>query len=572
MNTYHKIHTIYKRDPENNLKTLLEGQFSIPEFEYLQNNIWDWDEKINGTCIRIILEEEKLIIKGKQKESEIQKSLYTKLETIFQPRLKSMIEVFKNTDICMYGEGFGCFSSNTGILLENGYTETISKIVNNKLKVNVLTYNFKKNILELSPILNYYKYPNTELLRIELEKTRKGGRGRFSQIVCTKNHLLYTDKGYIKAQNIKTNDKIMCLQRDLSFIQEQVLYGILLGDGSIKDKNSISFSHSLKQKDYLDFLEQLFGNIYINKYKYTTGFGSHALRYTMSNKELFNNLINNCSVNNKKRITKKWIEKLTPIAIAFWYMDDGNIDNKHRKNQKANLATQGFDLNELKIIQNILFNKFRIKGHLKKKNKQKEQYSLRFSVDESKIFFLMIAPYIIESLRYKLPQYIKNIPCVFDSIDFNLFLYESKIIKPVIVKQITEVKNKRINKDYIYDIETKNKNYFVGPGFLVHNSKIQKGGGNYRPDQGFILFDIKIGQWWLKHEDVIKIAEKLNLIVVPRIGEGTLHEMIKHVKLGFNSTFGNFIAEGIVARPKVELKARSGERIITKLKYKDFVR
>ncbi len=210
MNTYHKIQTVYKRDPENNFKTLLESQFSKPEFEYLQNNIWDWDEKIDGTCIRIILEDNQLIIKGKQEKSQIQKSLYTKLETIFQPRLESMIEVFKDTNICMYGEGFG--------------------------------------------------------------------------------------------------------------------------------------------------------------------------------------------------------------------------------------------------------------------------------------------------------------------------------------------------------------------------SRIQKGGGNYRPDQGFILFDIKIGQWWLKRSDVIEIAKKLNLITVPKIGEGTLHDMVKLVKEGFNSTFGDFIAEGVVARPKVELKTRSGERIITKLKYKDFVR
>jgi len=210
MEKYHKIHTVYKRDPENNLKTLLEGEYAKPEFEYLQNNIWEWDEKIDGTCIRIILENEQLIIKGKQEKSQIQKSLYTKLETIFQPRLKSMIEVFKDTNICMYGEGFG--------------------------------------------------------------------------------------------------------------------------------------------------------------------------------------------------------------------------------------------------------------------------------------------------------------------------------------------------------------------------TRIQKGGGNYRPDQGFILFDIKIGPWWLKRKDVIEIANKLNMDVVPKIGEGILHEMIDYVKLGFNSTFGDFIAEGIVARPKIELKARSGERIITKLKYKDFIR
>jgi len=64
----------------------------------------------------------------------------------------------------------------------------------------------------------------------------------------------------------------------------------------------------------------------------------------------------------------------------------------------------------------------------------------------------------------------------------------------------------------------------------------------------------------------------LNLIIVPKVGEGTLHDMVKLVKEGFNSAFGDFIAEGVIARSKIELKARNGERIITKLKYKDFNR
>jgi hypothetical protein len=39
---------------------------------------------------------------------------------------------------------------------------------------------------------------------------------------------------------------------------------------------------------------------------------------------------------------------------------------------------------------------------------------------------------------------------------------------------------------------------------------------------------------------------------------------------GFNSQWGNFLAEGIVARPKTELKTRRDDRIITKVKQRDF--
>jgi len=106
---------------------------------------------------------------------------------------------------------------------------------------------------------------------------------------------------------------------------------------------------------------------------------------------------------------------------------------------------------------------------------------------------------------------------------------------------------------------------------------IQKAGPNYRPDQDFVLFDVRCGDWWLERENVEDVATKLGLDVVPVIGTGTLHEMIERVKAGFVSAVGempteNFQAEGIVARPRCELKTRNGERIITKLKYKDFAR
>lgn len=109
-----------------------------------------------------------------------------------------------------------------------------------------------------------------------------------------------------------------------------------------------------------------------------------------------------------------------------------------------------------------------------------------------------------------------------------------------------------------------------GEGYGV---KIQGCGGNYLKDSNsFCLFDIKIGEFWLNRPDIEDIAKKLGLTIAPIIGEGTLDDMVDMCRKGFNSQWGDFIAEGIVARPKIELKARNGDRIITKLKYKDFIR
>lgn len=103
-----------------------------------------------------------------------------------------------------------------------------------------------------------------------------------------------------------------------------------------------------------------------------------------------------------------------------------------------------------------------------------------------------------------------------------------------------------------------------------YGAKIQKGGGNYRSDVGFILFDVRIGDWWLRREDIFDIATQFEIPVVPIVAEGSLDLAVKLIKAGTKSTFGAFQAEGFVLKPKVELFARNGERIISKIKHKDF--
>lgn len=103
-----------------------------------------------------------------------------------------------------------------------------------------------------------------------------------------------------------------------------------------------------------------------------------------------------------------------------------------------------------------------------------------------------------------------------------------------------------------------------------YGPKIQKGGGLYRDDQDFVLFDVKVGGWWLQRENVEDIAAKLALDIVPIIGEGSLHDAVAMAKEGITSTWGDFQAEGIVARPKTEILTRGGHRLIAKIKCRDF--
>lgn len=104
-----------------------------------------------------------------------------------------------------------------------------------------------------------------------------------------------------------------------------------------------------------------------------------------------------------------------------------------------------------------------------------------------------------------------------------------------------------------------------------YGAKIKKGGGNYLSDSvDFVLFDVLVNDAWLERNNVMDIANKLQIEVVPELSITTLLTAIDMCQQGFNSSWGNFKAEGLVCRPLVELKDRRGSRVITKIKCKDF--
>ena len=102
-----------------------------------------------------------------------------------------------------------------------------------------------------------------------------------------------------------------------------------------------------------------------------------------------------------------------------------------------------------------------------------------------------------------------------------------------------------------------------------YGAKIQNG-GLYRSDVGFILFDVMIGDTYLARSNVEDIAVTLGLEIVPIVLEGTISEAVTFVKTHPNSTIGQAKMEGVVGRPRVELLDRRGQRVIVKIKVKDF--
>jgi ATP-dependent RNA circularization protein (DNA/RNA ligase family) len=102
-----------------------------------------------------------------------------------------------------------------------------------------------------------------------------------------------------------------------------------------------------------------------------------------------------------------------------------------------------------------------------------------------------------------------------------------------------------------------------------YGPKIQKG-GSYRPDVSFILFDVLIGGNYQPRESVEDIARAFGIDIVPIILEGTIQDGVDFVKSNPKSTMGTAMMEGLVGRPKIEMRDRCGKRVIVKIKVKDF--
>lgn len=141
---------------------------------------------------------------------------------------------------------------------------------------------------------------------------------------------------------------------------------------------------------------------------------------------------------------------------------------------------------------------------------------------------------------------------------------DEAMIPPKLLKNLNEKFLPMVEK---FQFEFGHSLVLYGEGY---GAKIQKNGHLYGENQLFVLFDVRVDNYWLRREAVADVAFKLDIGSVPIIGSGTLLEAVEKAKRGINSQWGDFLAEGIVARPKVEMLTRGGDRIIAKIKSRDF--
>lgn len=123
------------------------------------------------------------------------------------------------------------------------------------------------------------------------------------------------------------------------------------------------------------------------------------------------------------------------------------------------------------------------------------------------------------------------------------------------------------DKEELFEQTFGNKEVILfGEGY---GGKIQ--GNNGYGETQFILFDVMVGGMYLAQENVRGgIATTFRLNCVPVVGFGRLPEAVEFIRSHPHSRLRDSALEGIVCRPMVELKSRRGDRLIVKIKCRDF--
>lgn len=212
--------------------------------------------------------------------------------------------------------------------------------------------------------------------------------------------------------------------------KKAILIGVILGDGCIvkqtkyypkSTRNYYNFevTHSEPQKEYLEYKAQLLRKITGKKciVKFKEGRkakklkdgreikANPAYRFTCCDK-YFRILYTWLYPSGKKIIGSKYLNYLTPEAVAIWYMDDGSTYvDKRRSNVFTCEIHTHTPLPETEYIIRYFKDKWDIEFHLHKKTEN--QYCIRcYTVNAAKFIYL-ISPFVPKCMDYKVkvPKY-----------------------------------------------------------------------------------------------------------------------------------------------------------------------
>lgn len=378
-----------------------------------------------------------------------------------------------------------CGPASTIVETECG-PQTIKKIVDSRYSGNVISFNQETQSFEWNKISDWISRPNGSRKDKKNDLTPKkkwvrldttSDNNAYAKLRCTEDHSVafFEDifdpriafgmaKDMTNQYVVRFPDETRINHRENRLFnteQMSVLVGIMMGDGNINKFGQFTTYHSEKQREYLEYSQKILNGGSIKKHVQKAGFGKDKTiySYVVGVNEQTRELRNLFYSRGKKEIGNI-LPFINEISLAFWYMDDGSLNNGYPR-----LATNRFTKEENELLQKFFSEKWQMtpvidEKTLEYKGKKRTYYSLRFLAKDSNKFFSIIAPYIPSCMEYKLP--ISRLNSNFKHSFNNERLAFS-------AKKIKEVKYLANYHSRLYDITVENNHNFVANRTIVHN-------------------------------------------------------------------------------------------------------
>jgi recombination protein RecA len=401
------------------------------------------------------------------------------------------VAVFINQLREKIGVIYGCFSYSSRVMLADGTTEKIGKIVNQRMPVEVLSYDATVGAVVPKRVVNWFDNGVTdEFLQFTVAKPMKNGRAQFG---CTPNHLIRTPGGWVEAGKLKVGDQVLqALPHYLSDFQWTALRGTLMGDGAVSPTRSghgarYRYTHCEQQTEYADWKASLFANIDSSRNVREDG----VVTYDFTPMPELADLRSEVYHDGKKSFSDDYLKSLTPLSLALWYMDDANFTIRSKGVQKrtegltgrAVICVEAMEVATQKRLVDYLKDTWGIASTLKLSGATKKAIVVFDNANTAKLHAL-IAPYVHPSMEYKLLPAFQG--------RFEVEPVTTPMRYELVAMPVTDIHVKpKTRSMHRFDIEVEDShNYFVD-GVVVHNSPEVTPGGRALKFYASVRLDIR---------------------------------------------------------------------------------
>ncbi len=392
------------------------------------------------------------------------------------------------------GVMFGCLSYSTRVTLADGSQEKIGKIVNQRLPVEVLSYDPHIGTLVPKKVVNWFDNGRADRF-LQFTVARPGGNGK-AQMGLTSNHLVRTPGGWREAGKLQVGDRVMVAQAHrLSDQQWQVVLGSLMGDGALSKSRTAGslgtrfrMGHGARQIPYLDWKASLFGNI--KQTRCTNAKGACFIDVTPL-PELAE-LREAVYVAGGKVLSWDYLKALTPLSIAIWYMDDGSFSNRSKGLQdrtrvgsgRSEICVQALSEDSRQRLVDHLAGAFDLHPVLWLKG-ARQQAVLTFPKAETAKLHALIASRVHPSMQYKLLERYRG----------QFAMGEPEFSSPRVLPTPARVVDIRVKPPtrsmHRFDIEVEGSHNYLADGIIVHNSPETTTGGRALKFYASIRLDVR---------------------------------------------------------------------------------